>query len=79
MGNTTRGTRENWLLEVGNLPPGGCLYVYPRGELHSKEAQPALDAQYGRGEFEATIHGNAFRVWRRLPEPRRALQEASHG
>ena len=58
-------TRANWLLDAATLEESEVLYLYPRGDLDQSGALAALDAQYGKGAFDAWHHGNALRVSRR--------------
>jgi hypothetical protein len=58
-------TRETWLLDAASLDDKEVLYLYPRDDLSQSMALAALDAQYGKGAFDAHQHGNALRIARR--------------
>jgi len=58
-------TRENWLIDAGKLGEKEVLYLYPRDDLDQSTALDALDAQYGKGNFDAWQHGAALRIARR--------------
>lgn len=62
---TVHTTRENWMLDAGKLDDKEVLFLYPCGDLDQAKALAALDAQYGKGSFDAWQHGSALRVARR--------------
>lgn len=61
---SVRTTRQDWLIDAGKLEDKEVLYLYPRGDLDQSAALNALDAKYGKGQFDAWQHGSALRVAR---------------
>jgi hypothetical protein len=62
---TINTTRENWLVDAAKLDDKEALLLYPRGDLDQAGALAALDAQYGKGQFDAWHHGSALRISRK--------------
>jgi hypothetical protein len=55
-------TRDNWLIEAGQMQKGDRLMLYPCGDLNATTALAALEAQYGAGRFDTDQHGQALYV-----------------
>lgn len=58
-----RAGEDSWLVTAGTLVVSQWLNVYPR-RINYDVAQEALDAQYGKGKFHASTHGNTLNVQR---------------
>lgn len=59
--------RSDWLTKAGTLNVGQGLKVHPRDDLDWATARAALAAQYGKGKFTASTHGNV--LWVQRVEP----------
>lgn len=51
---------NEYLIKAEGLEPRGAIFIRPRGTLTEKDAQAALDAQYGKYAFRAWAHGSAL-------------------